>query len=324
MISRRALLAGSAALLAAPHRGVAQPAGPVHRIGVLAQDLQPGLLENFRAGLHDFGYDEGRNIALEVHNAAGHNERLPELAADLLRLKVEVILAVNTPAAKVAKAATATVPVVIMRVADPVKSGLVASLAHPGGNVTGMVFMLDELGAKGLELLHEIVPTISRIGILYQGDNPAGPIVASATQQRGAQLGFQFLFLPVRDPSDFAGAFQTATHARIEALFVIDDGTMTEHRHEILDLAAHQSLPVVSIYKDFAEAGGLIAYGPDLSIFYRRAAYYVDRILKGAAPSDLPVEQPTKFDLFINLKTAKALGITIPPSVLLRADEVIE
>jgi len=323
-IARRHVLAGGALLLGAPFVAEAQQTGVIRRIGVLAQDLQPGLLDNFHAGLHDFGYDEGKNISIEIRDAAGHNDRLAEMVGDLLRLKVEVILAVNTPAAKAAKAATATVPVVIMRVADPVKSGLVASLARPGGNVTGMVFMLDELGAKGLELLHEIVPTISRIGILYQGDNPAGPIVASATQQRGAQLGFQFLLLPVRDLSDFAEAFQTATHARIEALFVIDDGTMTEHRHEILDLAAHHSLPVVSIYKDFAEAGGLIAYGPDLPIFYRRAAYYVDRILKGAAPRDLPVEQPTKFDLFVNLNTAKALGLTIPHLVLLRADEVIE
>jgi len=197
-------------------------------------------------------------------------------------------------------------------VADPVKSGLVASLARPGGNVTGLSFMPDVLGAKGIELLREALPGISRMGALYQGDNPAGPIVATATEQRGAQLGLQFLRLPVRDPSDFAEAFQTATHARIEALFIVDDGTMTEHRREILDLAAHRSLPVVSIYKDFAEAGGLIAYGPDLPIFYRHAAYYVDRILKGAAPREAR-GRGIRF-----AAAPKAAGSSIPPASLSR------
>jgi putative ABC transport system substrate-binding protein len=231
---------------------------------------------------------------------------------------------VNTPAAQAAKKATSTVPIVIMRVADPVKSGLIASLARPGGNVTGMYFMLDEFGAKGLELLHEIAPSISRVGILYQADNPASPNMAAATELRGGEQGFQFLRLPVNGSGALAGAFEQADRARIQAVFVIDDGAITKLRHEILALTASRSLPVVSIYKDFAEAGGLIAYGPNLDVFYRHAAFYVDKILKGAAAADLPVERPAKLDLTVNLKAAKALGLTLPQSLLARADEVIE
>jgi putative tryptophan/tyrosine transport system substrate-binding protein len=307
-----------------PLKLTAQPGPPAHRIGVLAQNLQPHLLDAFRAGLGEFGYIEGENITIEVRNASGHNDRLGGLANELLARKVDVILAVNTPAAQAAKKATSTVPIVIMRVADPVKSGLIASLARPGGNVTGMYFMLDELGAKGLELLHEIAPAISNVGILYQADNPASPNMANATEARGSKLGLRFLRLPVSTPGDLAAAFDKAVGGSIQALFVIDDGTITKQRHEILGLAALRSLPVVSIYKDFAEAGGLIAYGPNLDVFYRHAAYYVDKILKGAAPRDLPVEQPSKFDLLINLNSARVLGLNIPQSILARADEIIE
>jgi putative tryptophan/tyrosine transport system substrate-binding protein len=318
------VILGGAGLFAAPLVADAQQTGPVRRIGVLAQDLEPGLLDAFRAGLHDLGYDEGKNIAIDVRNAEGRNDRLPALIADLLSLKADVILAVNTPAALAAKKATSTVPIVILRVADPIKSGLVLSFTHPGGNVTGMYFMLDEFGSKGLEFLHEIVPTISRVGILYQGDNPGLTSVVEAAEQRGAGLGLTFSRLPVTQSSELVAAFAKAARDRVEALFVIDDGAMTKRRQEVLDLAAAHSLPVVSIYKDFVKAGGLIAYGPNLDVFYRHAAYYVDKILKGAAPGDLPVEQPAKLDLLINLKTAKALGLTIPQVILMRADEVIE
>jgi putative tryptophan/tyrosine transport system substrate-binding protein len=184
--------------------------------------------------------------------------------------------------------------------------------------------MPDELGAKGIELLREALPGISRMGALYQGDNPGNAVVANAVESRGTQLGLQVLRLPVVEPKDYAGAFETAARARIEALFVMDDGAITKQRAKILALAAKYSLPVVAVYKDFAMAGAVIAYGPRLSVVYRRAAYYVDKILKGQAASDLPVEQPDKFDLFVNLRAAKALGLTVPPSVLLRADEVIE
>jgi putative ABC transport system substrate-binding protein len=296
----------------------------MHRIGILAQDLQPGLLDTFRAGLLDFGYVEGKNVSIEVRNAAGHNDQLPALAAELLQHKVEVILAVNTPAAKAAAKATKTVPIVIMRVADPVKAGLIASLAHPGGNVTGMSFMPGELAAKGLEMLRETIPTVSRVAALYRGDNPGAVLSIDETERRCAQLGLSFLRLPVRDPGEFAGAFDQAAAARSEAMVVMDDGAMTKQRGEVLDLARRHSLPVVSSYRDFVAAGGLFAAGPKLPALYRRGGYFVDRLLKGVPASDLPVEQPTTFDLVVNLKTAKALGLTIPRSVLIRADEVIE
>ena len=322
MLSRRTFLV--VALLAAPLAVRAQRATSPRRIGVLAQELQPGLLETFRDELRKLGYVEGNGIRIELRNAGGRNERLPALVEELLRLDVEVIVAINTPAAKAAKNATRTVPVVMMRVADPVKSGLVASLAHPGGNVTGVSFMPDALGPKGVELLRETLPKISRMAALYQGDNPGAVVIVDEVERKGERLGLKFVRLPVRDPGDYAGAFEAALRARSEALFVMDDGAITKHRRQILDLAAKHSLPVVSIYRDFAEAGGLIAYGPSLNAVYRRAATYVDRILKGAKPGDLPVEQPTTFDLVINLKTAKALSLTIPPSVLARADDLIQ
>ena len=322
VIPRRSLIVGGTSLFFA--RRVAAQAPPVRRIGVLAQDLQPGLLENFRAGLREFGYEEGKNISIEVRDAEGRSERLPELAADLLRRRVEVILAVNTPAAKAARTATVTVPIVIMRVADPIKAGLIAGLAHPGGNVTGLYFMPDVLTAKGLEMLRETVPSVSRVGALYRSDNPGAVLSIDETIRRSAELGLTFLRLPVRDPSEFAGAFDKAAASQIEAMVVMDDGAMTKRRHEIVALARRHSLPLVSAYRDLAAAGGLFAAGPNLPALYRRGGYFVDRILKGAAPADLPVEQPTTFDIVVNLKTAKELGITVPTSVLVRASEVIE
>ena len=322
MLPRRTFLAS--ALLGVPLLVRAQSAKSVGKIGVLAQELQPGLLETFRDELHKLGYVEGSDIAIELRNASGRNDRLPGLAQELLRLGVDVIVAINTPAAKAAKSATHAVPVVIMRVADPVKSGLVASLAHPGGNVTGVSFMPDALGPKGVELLHETIPSLSRMAALYQGDNPGAVVIVDEVERKGGRLGLKFLRLPVHDPSEYAGAFEAASRARSEALFVMDDGAITKHRRQILDLAAKQSLPVVSIYRDFAEAGGLIAYGPSLDTVYRRAANYVDRILKGTKPGDLPVEQPTSFDLVINLKTARDLNLTIPQAVLARADDLIQ
>lgn len=321
---RREFLILLGGAVAWPLAARAQQGERVRRVGVLAQDLQPGLLETLRDELRRLGYVEGKSFSIELRNAAGRSDRLPALADDLLRLKVAVIVAVNTSAAQAAKQATAAVPIVIMRVADPVKSGLVSNLARPDGNVTGLSFMPDELGAKGLEMLRETLPKISRVAALYQGDNPGALIVVSETERRCAQLGVQSLNLPVHEPRDFAAAFDTAARARTEALFVMDDGAITKNRAQILDLAARHALPVVSIYRDFAAAGGLIAYGPSLPTLYRRAAHYIDRVLKGDSPRELPVEQPTKFDLVINLKTAKALGLTIPPSVLVRADEVIE
>jgi putative tryptophan/tyrosine transport system substrate-binding protein len=321
-MERRAFLAGAAALLAVPLAAGAQPAGKVYRIGVLSPEVPPpGLLEGFQEGLRELGYAEGKNVAFESRHAEGKNERLAALADELVRLKVDVILTVNTPAAQAAKA---TIPIVMTRVSDPIRMGLVPSLARPGGNLTGLSFTAVDLAPKQLELLKEILPEISRVAFLWYADNPAATMGVRGLEPAATQLNLDFLHLPVRAPSDFRGAFLAAVRARAGALVVFEDVWLTKHRGQILDLAAKYSLPVISLYKDFAEAGGLLAYGASPPAIYRRAAYYVDRILRGAKPSDLPIEQPTKFDLIINLKTAKALGLTIPPSVLARADQVIE
>ncbi|HZP68971.1 MAG TPA: ABC transporter substrate-binding protein [Pseudolabrys sp.] len=295
-----------------------------YRIGVLSQDLQPGLLETFRDELQKRGYAEGKDVTIELRNAAGHNERLPALAEELLRTNVDVIVAVNTPAALAAQKATRSVPVVMMRVADPVRSGLIDSLARPGGNITGLSFMPEALGPKGVELLHEMLPDITRMAALYQGHNPGAVIIIDDVERKGAQLGLKFVRLPVKGEPDLAGAFETATKEKAQALFVMDDGAMTEQRQRIVALATRHGLPVVSIYRDFAAAGGLIAYGPNLDVVYRRAAVYVDKLIKGASASSLPVEQPVNFYLAINVKAAKALGLTIPQSIQVRADEIIE
>jgi ABC-type uncharacterized transport system substrate-binding protein len=296
----------------------------VHRVGVLAQDLQPGLLDTFRSELRKLGYMEGPRFSIVVRDAGGRNERLKELAEELLRAKVEVIVAVNTPAVQAAKKAAKTVPIVMMRVADPVKSGLVASLARPGGNVTGLSFMPDALGPKGVELLHDMLPQITRMAALYRGDNPGAVVIIDEVEQKGRRLGLTVVRTPVRDPETYAGAFEIAVKAKAQALFVMDDGAITKQREKILDFATKHGLPVVSIYRDFAKSGGLIAYGPNLDLVYRRAAHFVDKLIKGGRASDLAVEQPVIFDVVINLKAAKALGLTIPQSALIRADEVIE
>jgi putative ABC transport system substrate-binding protein len=320
---RREFITLSAGVIAWPFAVLAEQKR-AHRVGILSQDLQPGLLEAFRDELQRLGYVEGRDISIELQNAAGHNERLPALADDLLRLKVDVIVAVNTPAAQAAKKATKTVPVVMLRVADPVKSGLVASLARPGGNITGLSFMPDSLGPKGVELLHEILPKVTHMAALYQGNNKGAVIIVDEVQRKGEQIGLQFVRVPVTDERDYAGAFEAASKAKAEALFVMDDGAITKHRQQILELAAKYALPVVSIYRDFAVSGGLIAYGPNLDVVYRRGADYVDKLIKGEPVTSLPVEQPVNFDLVINVKTAKVLGLKIPQSVLIRADELIE
>jgi len=324
VITRRSfLMTASGGLFIALAEAGAGPEVPV-RVGVLAQDIQPGLLETFRDELQRRGYVEGKNLIIHVRNAEGRSDRLPALVDDLLRLKSEVLVAVNTPAAAAAKNATRTIPIVIMRVADPVKAGLVRSLAHPGGNVTGVSFLPDVLGAKAIEALCQTVPTMSRVAAFYKADNPGALLVVTETERRSAKLGVSFERLPIRDESDFSGAFTAAARAGAQGLFVMDDGAMTKLRGPLLKQAARRSLPVVSIYKDFAQAGGLFAYGPDLEHVYRRGAHYVDRIVSGTKPSDLPIEQPDKFYFVVNLKTAKTLGLTVPPSLLARADQVIE
>lgn len=321
MILRALLVVGLCWAVAAQ----AQPAGPVHRVGVLLHNgAPPGLLETFQAALHDLGYVEGENLVTERRDASGRNDRLHSLAQELVRRRVDLILAVNTPAAQAAKKATATIPIVITRVSDPVSSGLVASLARPGGNVTGLSFNNSELSIKGMQLLRQVLPSISRVGVLSNAGNPAhGPQVA-ALEAAGPRINLQVVSLPVGDPEELPGVFQAATRAGAEALFVLDDTTITRHRAEILGLAGTHALPVMSRYRDFADAGGLLAYGPSLPAVYRRAAHYADRILRGARPGDLPLEEPSQFDLIVNLRTARALGLTIPPAVLLTASHVLE
>ncbi|HET7382589.1 MAG TPA: ABC transporter substrate-binding protein [Pseudolabrys sp.] len=317
------LLGGAA--IAWPLGARAQQAVKLYRIGILSPELPPpGFLEAFRQGLRELGYVEGQNIAFEVRSAEGYSQRLAPLANLLVELKVDVVLGINTPSVQAAKKASATIPIVMTRIADPVKSGLVPSLSRPGGNVTGLSFMVDELSGKQLALLKEAFPSVSRVAVLWYEANPGADIAVGAIKAASRELGLQLLLLPVHKPADLIAAFQAAARGRVEALIVVDDVVTTQHRVEILNLAATHSLAVVSQYRAFAEAGALLAYGPNTSAMYRRAAYYVDRILKGANAGDLPVEQPIKFDLVINLKTAKALGVTIPPSLLARADEVIE
>jgi putative ABC transport system substrate-binding protein len=316
------LLGGAAAW---PLAAQAQAAVKLHRIGILSPELPPpGFLEAFRQGLRELGYVEGQNIAFEVRNAEGYTQRLAPLANELVRLKVDVIVAINTTSVQAAKKASATIPIVMTRIADPVKSGLVTSLSRPGGNITGLSFMVDELSGKQLALLKDTLPNVSRVAVLWYEPNPGADIAVGAIKAASRELGLELLLLPVNSPADLIEAFQAATRGRVQALVVIEDVVATQHRVEILNLAATHTLAVVSQYKAFAEAGALLAYGPSLSAMYRRTAYYVDRILKGANAADLSVEQPTKSDLVINLKTAKALGVTIPPTLLTRADEVIE
>ncbi|MGA9201090.1 MAG: ABC transporter substrate-binding protein [Pseudolabrys sp.] len=317
------LLGGSA--VAWPLIARAQQAAKLRRIGILSPELPPpGFLEAFRQGLRELGYVEGQNIAFEIRSAEGYGQRLAALANHLVELKVDVIVAVNTQSVQAAKKASTTIPIVMTRIADPVKSGLVRSLSKPGGNITGLSFTVDELSGKRLALLKEAFPSVSRVAVLWYEPNPGADIAVGAIKAASRELGLGLLLLPVHGSADLVGAFQAAARGRVEALIVIDDVVTTQHRVEILNLAATHSLAVVSQYRAFAEAGALLAYGPNTSTMYRRAAYYVDRILKGADAGDLPVEQATKFDLAINLKTAKALGVTIPPSLLARADEVIE
>jgi ABC-type uncharacterized transport system substrate-binding protein len=327
MIDRRAFLAGSGAvLLAAPLAAEAQPAGKVYCIGVLeptSMALNAANLDAFRQGLRELGYVEGRNMRIEYRSADGRSERFPDLAAELVRLKVDVILTRGTPAVMAAKNATGTIPVVMAASGDPVLSGVVSSLARPGGNVTGLSAVVVEVSGKRLELIREVAPGVSRVAALFNMSNPNDALQWKEIETAAPSLRVQLQLLDVRKPSDFAGAFDAAVKGRAGALVVgLDALTWANHR-PIVDLAAKHRLPAIYGGREFVNAGGLIAYGVSYPHLYHRAANFVDKILKGAKPADLPVEQPSKFELVINLKTAKALGLTIPQSLLQRADEVI-
>jgi putative ABC transport system substrate-binding protein len=315
------------ALFLAPLAADAQPAGKVWRIGVLLPGplvpLPPGAVA-LQLRLLELGYVEGQNIAFEYRSAENKLERLPDLAAELVRLKVDIIYATVTPAAQAAKNATKTIPIVFSASSDPVGFGLVASLARPGGNVTGMSNAGPDLSGKRLELLKEVVPGVSRVAVLWNSANAVIAHQVKETEAAAKVLGIQLQVVGVRGPDDIEGALAVSARGRVGALIVLADFLTVYHRGRIADLAAKNRLPAIYELREFVAAGGLMAYGPSLPDMGRRAAIYVDKILKGAKPADLPVEQPTKFELVINMKTAKALGLTIPQSVLLRADHVIE
>ena len=325
-MDRRKFLAGTGAvLLAAPLAAEAQQAEKIARIGWLG-DI-PGRPEAFRQGLRDLGYVEGRNVAIEYRSTEGKLERFPALAAELVALKVDVIVAGSTPAILAAKQATKTIPIIFIGTADPVGSGLVTSLARPGGNVTGSSNLAAELVGKRLEQLTQAVPGVTRVAVLWHpgnlGDRTEKDML-NAAEIAARALGVRLQFVEARGPADFDRAFSDMTTARAGALTVLPSRMFTGERRRLVDLAAKNRLPAVFPFRDFADAGGLMSYGPNLADLSRRAATYVDKILKGAKPGDLPVEQPAKFELVINLKTAKALGLTIPPSLLGRANEIIQ
>ncbi|HTI55579.1 MAG TPA: ABC transporter substrate-binding protein [Verrucomicrobiae bacterium] len=328
-VPRRAFIASIAGgLLARPLAVGAQPAPKVPRVGLLLLFGTPGqpnsLVDAFRGGLRDLGYVEGETVLIDYRWAEGQEHRLADDAADLARLKVAVIVTPGTPATMAARAATRTIPVVMTNVGDPVGSGIVASLARPGGNVTGLSLLDAELDGKRIELLKEAVPHLSRLAILWSANDPGMTLAFGRVEAAAKALGFALQNLAVREPAEFPRAFETARAGRAEALFVTAQPFTNQHRAQILDLVAKHRLPAIYTLRSFVDAGGLMSYGPSQADQYRRAASYVDRILKGARPADLPVEQPTKFELAINLKTARALGLTIPVGLLQRADQVIE
>ncbi len=315
------------AFLAGPFPGRAQPPSTVSRIGFLGTDTPGGSanrLEAFRQGLRELGYVEGRNITIEYRWATGRVERFPGLALELVGLKVDVIVATSSPAALAVKNATRTIPIVFVTAGDPVSSGLVASIARPGGNVTGLSLLAPEIVARQLQLLKEAVPKASRVAVLANPANAYTPLLVKETEAAARSLGVRVQFMEVRGADAFEGAFSAVTKERPSALFTLFDPLMVAHRTRIVEFANKNLLPAMYAHREFAESGGLMAYGSDLRDNYRRGANYVVKILKGAKPADLPVEQPTKFELVVNLKTAKALGLTIPPSLLARADEIIE
>jgi putative ABC transport system substrate-binding protein len=326
-MGRRGFIAGVTGLLRAPRASEAQPPRRLPRIGFLGtRTLSDFGVDAFRQGLRDLGWIEGQTIVVDYRFAQGSLDQLPDLAAELVRLKVDIIVAQATPGAAAAKKATETIPIVMVPVGDPVGLGLIASLARPGGNVTGLSYSVGGLGiiGKQLELLKETVPRIRRVAILLNPANPTRQVAMRDVKVAAGSLGVQARFLEARDPDEFEGAFAAMARGRMEALVVTADTMFVLHRQRLADLASRSRVPAAYSWREHVEAGGLMSYGPSLSDLFRRSATFVDRILKGAKPGDLPVEQPTTFELVVNLKAARALGLTIPPSLLARADHVIE
>jgi len=318
------ILAGG--LLAAPLAAKAQQVGKVPRIGFLFSGASGPAREvdTFRQGLRDLGYVEGQNIAIEYRFAGGQVERLPELAAELVRLKLDVIVAPYTPPALAAKRATSTIPIVFAVVADAVGAGLIANFARPGRNITGLTSSSAELGGKRLELLKQVVPKASRVAVLYNPADRSNVLVLKQLQESAPALALTLQPLEVREPREFEGAFLAMTRERAHAMFGTPGVLTFEHKKALVNLAAKRRIPAMWGHRQFVDAGGLMSYAVNVYDQIQQTAVYVDKILKGAKPADLPVEQPTTFELVINTKTAKALGLTIPPSLLQRADQVIE
>ena len=313
-------------LLTAPLDGHAQgpPAGKVSRIGFLRQGHPPKtFVEAFQHGLRERGYVEGQNVVVE-YRFDGSLEQLPQLAAELVRLPVDVLLVPNVSAALAAKHATTTLPIVLVGVSDPVGSGLVASLARPGGNITGLAVLQREVVGKQLEFLKDVLPTVSRVAVLWNPASQGHTLMVREAEVAAPAVGVQLHLQEARGPDAFDRAFAAMTSAHADALLVFGDAMLLQHRSRLAELASTRHLPTMYNLREFVEAGGLLSYGPSRTDTRQRAATYVDKILKGAKPADLPVERPMKFELVINLKTAKALGLTIPPAVLARADKVIQ
>jgi len=314
-------------LLAAPLTVTAQQAAKVPRLGLLipgSSSVFAPRIEAFQHGLRDLGYVEGRNITIAYRFTEGQADRLPALVAELIRLQVDVLVTDGGAAIRAAKHATTTIPIVMAISGDPVGAGLVASLARPGGNITGLSVMQTDVSGKRLELLKEAVVKLSHVAVLWDPDSPESTLAFKETQTTAQALGVQLQSLEVRRPDEFDQAFAAMTREHADALVVISHALFFGHRSQLAELTVRHRLPAMFHLREYAEAGGLMAYGPNAKDLYRRAATYVDKILKGAKPADLPVEQPMKFELVINLKTAKALGITIPPTLLFLADEVIQ
>jgi putative ABC transport system substrate-binding protein len=316
------LLGGLAA--AWPLAARAQHTGKIWRIAFITHAPNPDHDDQLFESLRALGYVEGQNIVVERRYAQGKAERFQEFAAEMVRLKVDLIITSTTPAALAAKNVTTTIPIVIPTAIDPVGTGLIASLAHPGGNITGGAILTGELAAKRLELLKEVISSLSRTAVLWNGANPANALAWRETQGAARVLGITLQSHEVQSPKDFEVAFARIAEERPDALSVLDDAMTIQYRKEIAEFAIQKRLPSVFAAKDRVKAGGLMSYGPHYSDMMRRAAALVDKILRGAQPADLPMEQPTTFELVINLKTARAIGPTVPPPLLARADEVIE
>ena len=324
---RKFLTLFGGAVLAWPLAVRAQPMAKVWHVGMLettAATLNATNLDAFKQALRQLGYIEGQNLIVEYRSGDGHIERFPQLAAELVRLNVDIIITRGTPAALAAKKATATIPIVMAAIREPVETGMVASLARPGGNVTGLSAFVTELTAKRIEIMREIIPQLSRMALIDNMANRSVPAQWDETKRAAFALGIQPQLYDVRKAEDIERAFSSAIAQRVNALSVGNDSVVIANRIQVVQLAAKHRLPAIYATRDFVDAGGLLSYAAHYPDLYRRAAAYVDKIFKGAKPADLPVEQPTKFEIVVNLKAASALGLTVPSTLLARADEVIE